>query len=171
MQEMLEELFEISFECLKECEWSKQQYMNCYRDRADRGLVATFNWLGVHIDEIESIDAEQSGRRDRKHHHGHNHHDHHGHREHHGEQVVIDLGRHGKKHRHRETEYECRVEIEDPMRRDEIARQCCEEQQLGRYNPEDQTCEIEGRDDKDEFQQCAVEQGAMYAECVREPEN
>jgi hypothetical protein len=54
------------------------------------------------------------------------------------------------------------------MQREQIACQCCEEQNLGRYNPEQQACEIEGRNDKDEFQECAVERGALGAKFQRE---
>ena len=141
--------------------------MECYRRRADDVHDGLVDFIGLY-DLDAPYDPEYYARH--KHHHPHDDH----HRGHRYEDaigqafIVLDRSKHGRKQHRKENEYECRIELEDPMRRDEVARQCCEEQQLGRYNLQDQACEIEGREDKDEFEQCAMQQGAIDAYCQRE---
>jgi len=134
----------------RDCAMEKRgtEFAECYY-REDREIEDELNGRGEPRHEHDG--------RDRQHHrHGHNHRDH--------REEILSGGR-----RHRENEkFECRVDSEDPMMREHIARQCCSEDIDGRYDQVKQICRINHRDDRDEFEQCAMAQGAQNAECYRD---
>ncbi|RDI89854.1 hypothetical protein Vi05172_g105 [Venturia inaequalis] len=87
------------------------------------------------------------------------------HRGHHGKH-----GNHGRRD-HKKEIYECRIDLDDENRRQELLEQCCEQQVRGDLDPESQTCWNVRRRDTMEFENCAMAQGAQNAECYKPDDN
>jgi len=123
--------------------------------------------------EQREIDDELAGRGldghdDRRKNHR-NHKDHRRHGSH--RTSILDGGRdddNDDDDRRNNDHFECRVDLNDENRRREILQQCCEDDVQGRIDQGNQVCRIKRRNDRDEFERCAIAQGAQNAECYRE---
>jgi hypothetical protein len=48
-------------------------------------------------------------------------------------------GKHSRKHHRKQEQFECRIDMDDDMRRQQLLQQCCEEDVGGRIDMESQT--------------------------------
>lgn len=131
--------------------------------------------------EQREIDDELAGRGRHKHRadRGHSHHgrDHRGrkHRDHRLMSVFSDDQNHDgndndddgdHRHKHRKNnQYECRVDLADDNRRREILQLCCVKDVQGRIDHGEHICQINHKEDREEFENCALAEGAENAEC------